>query len=176
MTTTESINIKIDKINKILQCSIDDKTIFDDCFKDDIIYIEKDNYGPPKYRGRSIECYTFQKTFEYDITKKFSKRSFTSFKKTVNSCILLNSLSHLFTFNKFMTEGLKKPDNNYIKLLTTFAHKKNSNSTKLFMDSVKEHNADIKIYVVDVLVFPYLNTNEVRYSIRVGTEFDFENQ
>jgi hypothetical protein len=176
MTTAKSIKGKIGNINKILKSSIDDKTIFDDCFKDHIIHIENDGYGPPKYKGRGIECPTFQKPFEYDVTKKFSKRSFNSFKKTVNNCILLDALSHIFTFNKFVAEGCNRPDNNYIKLLTTFAHKKDSKSTELFMESVKEHKASISIYVVDVLIFPYLNTNEVRYSIRIGTDFKFENE
>lgn len=172
-TTAESIKGKIGNINKILKSSIEDKTIFDDCFKDHIIHIENDGYGPPKYKGRGIECPTFQKPFEYDVTKKFSKRSFNSFKKTVNNCILLDALSHLFTFNKFVTEGYNRPDNNYIKLLTTFARKKDSKSPELFIESVKECNADIKIYVVDIGIFPFLNTHEVRYSIRVGTEIDF---
>jgi hypothetical protein len=173
MTTEESIKNKINNINKILQISIEDKTIFDDCFKDHIIHIKHEGYGFPKYKGRSIECPVFQKSFRYDVTKKFSKKSFNSFKKTVNECILLDAMWNLTTFNKFMTEGCGKSDNGYLKILTTFAHKKNSKNTELFMKSVKECNADIKIYVVDVLIFPFLNSHEISYSIRIGTEFEF---
>ena len=170
MNTLESIQNKIAVINERLLSSIEDKTLFDDCFKSSIIHIKNDGYRPPTYKGRSIECPVFQKPFEYDVTKNFSKKSFNSFKKTVNSCILLDALYHLMIYDKLNRDGFNKTDNIFNKIFTTFAHKKNSESTTLFMETVKECDADINIYIIHVVIALAYNTNIIKYNIRLGTE------
>jgi hypothetical protein len=176
MNTNESIQNKIDDINKILLSSIEDKSIFDDCFKDRIIRPENKEYGSPEYKGRSIECPNYRKPFDFDVTKKFCKLSFDSFKETVNQCILLDALNSLFMLNKFVKDGLNKPDNNYYKLLETFAHKNDSKSTELFMDSVKECNAELDIWIVNISIHQCIATHRVMYTVRVGTEFKFQDE
>jgi hypothetical protein len=176
MTTEESIQIKIDNINKILQNAIDDKSIFDDCFKDQIIRPERKEYGSPEYKGRSIECPNYQRPFDYDVTKKFSLKDFYSFKQTVNQCILLDAVCNLFLLNKFVTNGLNKPDNNYSKIIKSFAHKNNSKSTELFMESVKECNGELDIWIVNILIHNCFASRQIKYTIRLGTEFKFENK
>ena len=176
MNTIQSIHNKVAVINERLLSSIEDKTLFDNCFKDHIITLKQSTNGFPKHKGNPIDCHVFENLFEYDVTKKFSKKSFNFFKKTVNSCILLDALGHLMIFDKLIRDGFNKADNTFNKIFTTFAHKKDSKSTELFMESVRECNADINIYIVHVLVLPFLYTNGVRYSIRVGTEFKFENE
>jgi len=175
MNTNDAIKNKLDGINKMFRSSIDDKTLFDDCFKKHIIHIERDNNcGSPKYKGRSIECPVYQKPFEYDVTKKFTKKSFESFKKIVNNCILLNALSDCMIYNKLLTEGFNKPDNIYCRVFTKFAHKKNFQSTELFVEAVKECNADINIYVVNVCVYTCIASHQIKYAVRVGTELKYD--
>ena len=94
MNTNESIQNKIDDINKILLSSIEDKSIFDDCFKDRIIRPEREESGSPKYKGRSIECPNYRKLFDFDVTKEFCKLSFDSFKvKNATTLKLFNNWS-----------------------------------------------------------------------------------
>jgi len=173
MNTTESIQIKIDDINKIIQKSIEDKTIFDNCFKCHIIRPKSQEYGSPKYKGRSIECPNYRKPFDYDVTKEFCKSSFNSFKETVNQCILLEALNSLFMLNKFVTDGYNKPNNKYYKLLQTFAHKKDSKNTEFFMQSVYDCNAEIDIWIVNIWVHQCIASHQIMYTVRVGTEFNF---
>jgi hypothetical protein len=176
LNTNESIQNKINDINKILLSSIEDKSIFDDCFKNHIIRPEREEYGSPEYKGRSIECPNYQNPFDFDITEDFYKESFQSFKETVNQCILLNALSDLFDMNKFVTNAFNKPNNNYYKLLETFAHKNDSKSTELFMDSVKECNAELDIWIVNISIHQCIATHRVMYTVRVGTEFKFQDE
>jgi hypothetical protein len=176
MNTNESIQNKIDDINKILLSSIEDKSIFDDCFKDRIIRPKRQEYGSPKYKGRSIECPNYRKPFDYDVTEEFRKSSFDSFKETVNNCILIDALNNLFMLNKLVKDGFDKPNNNYYKLIKTFADKKNSKSTELFMESVKECNAELDIWMVGIVIHQCIATHQVMYTVRVGTEFKFQDE
>jgi hypothetical protein len=176
MTTEESIQIKIDNINKLLQKSIDDKSIFDDCFKNRIIRPERKESGYPKYKGKSIECPNYQRPFDYDVTKKFSLKDFESFKETVNQCILLDAVCNLFLLKKFATNGLGNPDNNYSKLIESFARKQDTKNTELFMESVKECNGELDIWVVNISIHQCIPTHRVMYTVRVGTEFKFQDE
>ena len=174
MNTNEAIKNKLDIINKMFRTAIDDKTIFDDCFKKHIIHVNQDNYGPPKYKGKSVECPVYKKPFEYDVTKKFTKKSFESFKKIVNNCILLDALCDCMRYDKLLTNGFDKPNNIYRRVFTKFAHKKNSQSTELFIEAVKECDADINIYVVNVCVYTCIASHQIKYAVRIGTELKYD--
>ena len=74
MYTTEYIN----DINKDLLSRIEDKSIFYDCFKDDVINIEGENCEPPSY-GYS----------KFVLTEKLSEKNFNSLKEAVNRRIFI---------------------------------------------------------------------------------------
>jgi hypothetical protein len=78
--------------------------------------------------------------------------------------------------NNFVKDGFNKPNNNYYKLLETFAHKNDSKSTELFMESVKECNAELDIWIVNISIHQCIATHRVMYTVRVGTEFKFQDE
>lgn len=173
MNTEESIKRKIANINKTLLSYIEDKSIFDDAFKDHIIHIKKDNYGPPKYKGRSIECPVFYGYANFDVTKKFSKKSFLCVKEQVNELILLHALGDIARFDTFCFNAFNEPNNKYNKLFTTFAKKKQHKNTEVFIQTLKECNTKINIFVVDILIHERIGFG-IGLMIRIGCDFKFK--
>lgn len=173
MTTEESLQNKIDNINSILLSSVESKSIFDDYFKDSVIYIKRNNDNPPKYKGRSISCHVYYSYVSFDITKKFTIRNFNNVRSEVTRVIFLDALGNLCILNKLITDGYNNPDNIYNRIFNSFAAKKDIYNTKEFMKTLKEHDVDIKIFFMNAFVKHVTGCHNkgVHLTVRLGTEF-----